>query len=202
MHAGCLQPFVRSPPMHSSCNGWKKNLYDAAVAAEGHGDMRRMIARPGGLAVRLGAMMVIALLSWCWPQTADRAWAGDDLAIGFIKTVSGQAEIIRRSLNWPMTLGAPVYVGDVMATGPDGSFGITLADDTRISGGPNTRLELKSFRYEPIAGDYSSIIDMLKGSILYISGAIARLAPDAAKVETPRGTIAVRGTRFLVRVEE
>lgn len=164
--------------------------------------MRPVIGRPVGFAVRFGAMAVVALLSWCWPQTADRAWAGDDLAIGFIKTVNGQAEIIRRSLNWPMRLGAPVYVGDIVETGPDGSFGITLTDNTRISGGPNTRLELKSFRYEPIAGDYSSVIDMLKGSILYISGAIARLAPDAAKVETPRGTIAVRGTRFLVRVEE
>lgn len=164
--------------------------------------MRRVTGRPGGLAVRLGAAVAAGLLSLCLLLTGGRAWAGDEAAIGFVKTVSGTAEIIRRSLNWPMKLGAPVFVGDVVATGSDGSFGITFRDDTRISGGPNTRIELKSFRFEPIAGEYSSIIDMLKGSILYISGAIARLAPDAAKVETPRGTIAVRGTRFLVRVEE
>lgn len=51
-------------------------------------------------------------------------------------------------------------------------------------------------------GQFASIIEMLRGSILYISGTIAKLAPDAAKVETPRGTIAVRGTRFLVRIGE
>lgn len=155
-----------------------------------------------GSGARLGVVVAAGLLSVCVLAAGDRAWAGDEAAIGFVKTVSGEAEIIRRSLDWPMRLGAPVYVGDVVETGSDGSFGITFTDDTRISGGPNTRLELKSFRYEPVAGEFSSIIDMLKGSILYISGAIARLAPDAAKVETPRGTIAVRGTRFLVRVEE
>lgn len=164
--------------------------------------MTKFVGRRAGSAARIGAMLGAGALTWCLLLAGGPARAGDEASIGFVKTVSGSAEIIRRSLNWPMKLGSPVYVGDVVATGADGSFGITFKDDTRISGGPNTRLELKAFQFEPVAGEFSSIIDMVKGSILYISGAIAKLAPDAAKVETPRGTIAVRGTRFLVRVEE
>lgn len=35
----------------------------------------------------------------------------------------------------------------------------------------------------------------------YISGVIAKLSPDAVKVRTPVATVAVRGTRFLAKVE-
>jgi hypothetical protein len=119
-----------------------------------------------------------------------------------VKNVSGGAEIIHGGQTQSMTPGAPLYVDDVVATGADGSFGITLKDNTRISAGPNTRLQMKAFTFEPAEGRMSSIIEMVKGTILYISGTIAKLAPDAAKIETPRGTIGVRGTRFLVRVGE
>jgi hypothetical protein len=36
----------------------------------------------------------------------------------------------------------------------------------------------------------------------YVSGVIAKLQPDAVSVTTPTGTIGVRGTNFVVRVEE
>jgi hypothetical protein len=42
---------------------------------------------------------------------------------------------------------------------------------------------------------------MAQGTLQYISGLIAKLAPAAISIETPTGTIAVRGTRFLLRVE-
>lgn len=150
----------------------------------------------------LRAATAAAVWSLCIGLAAGASFAGDEAAVGFVKTVSGAAEIVRADLNWPMKAGAAIYEGDVLSSGPDGTFGITFKDDTRISGGPNTRLEVKAFRYEPVAGEFSWIIDMVKGSLLYVSGTIAKLAPDAAKVETPRGTIAVRGTRFLVRIGE
>ena len=36
----------------------------------------------------------------------------------------------------------------------------------------------------------------------YVSGVIAKLQPDAVTLNTPTGTIGVRGTQFLVHVEE
>jgi hypothetical protein len=149
------------------------------------------------MVIRLSALML--LTAWL---AAPAARAEEEAPIGFVKTVLGQAEIRHADLDWPLRPGTPVYEGDVVTTGADGAFGITLKDDTRISGGPNTRLEVKAFTYRPVQGELESIIELLRGSILYISGTIARLAPDAAKVETPRGTIAVRGTRFLLRIDE
>mgnify|MGYP001126647623 CR=1 FL=1 len=41
-----------------------------------------------------------------------------------------------------------------------------------------------------------------KGSLSYVSGLITKLKPEAVTVKTPTGTIGVRGTQFLVNVDE
>jgi len=43
---------------------------------------------------------------------------------------------------------------------------------------------------------------MAKGTLAYLSGAIAKIKPDAVSVKTPTGTIGVRGTHFVLKVEE
>ena len=43
---------------------------------------------------------------------------------------------------------------------------------------------------------------MSKGSMNYISGVIAKLKPEAVSVKTPTGIIGIRGTQFVVKVEE
>jgi hypothetical protein len=151
---------------------------------------------PTGPALRAAALAIFLTLA------APSARAADDAAIGYVKNVSGAAEIIHAGQSQAMAPGAALYVDDIVATDVDGSFGISLKDNTRISAGPNTRLQMKAFTFEPAEGRMSSIIEMVRGTILYISGTIAKLAPEAARIETPRGTIGVRGTRFLVRVGE
>jgi hypothetical protein len=45
------------------------------------------------------------------------------------------------------------------------------------------------------------VLRLLAGTMQYLSGLTAKLAPDAMKVDTPTAAIGVRGTRFLVRAE-
>ena len=46
------------------------------------------------------------------------------------------------------------------------------------------------------------IARIAKGTISYISGIIGRQSPESVKFQTPDATIGVRGTQFLVKVEE
>jgi len=41
---------------------------------------------------------------------------------------------------------------------------------------------------------------MVKGTFVYLSGVIAKLSPESIKLETPVGTIAIRGTRFAAKI--
>jgi hypothetical protein len=42
---------------------------------------------------------------------------------------------------------------------------------------------------------------MLKGTVAYISGLIGKLSPESVRVETPTASIGIRGTKFVVKVE-
>ena len=123
-------------------------------------------------------------------------------AAGYIKTVKGTATIIRQGETIPAVAGVRVFKEDTLRTGPDGSLGITFLDDTLISLGPRSEVAVKDFEFSPAEGRMSMFIRMLRGTAVYLSGIIAKLAPKAVRIETPKANIGVRGTRFAVKVEE
>jgi hypothetical protein len=137
------------------------------------------------------------LLAVC--LAAPAAAAGDGpVPIGRVKTVAGQAAIVSGDAPRAALPGVPVYLHDVVETGSDGSVGIVFADESRLALGPDTRLTVDEFVYRPEAGAGSFLTRMVRGSLLYVSGLIAKVSPDAARVETPAGTLGIRGTRFLL----
>jgi hypothetical protein len=95
-----------------------------------------------------------------------------------------------------------VYRGDVVRTGKDGSMGIVLTDDTTISLGPNSELAIKEYAFDPKEGKFALLARMAKGTFVYLSGVIAKLAPNSVHLEIPDATIAVRGTKLLIEVQE
>ena len=121
-------------------------------------------------------------------------------SVGSIMIVHGEVYILRDGKQLPASVGSPVQVRDVVHTGPDGSMGLVLRDDTSLSLGPSSELALKAFTFQPNEGLYGALIGMVKGTLVYISGRISKLAPGSVKVETPVGIVAVRGTKLLVKI--
>lgn len=133
-------------------------------------------------------------------SVAQAAHAGDP--IGHVKTRSGDARIVRAGAPLQAELGLAVEVGDVLATGADGSLGVTLRDNTLVSIGPATEYSLDQFAFEPAQQKLGFASKLSKGTLQFVSGTIAKLAPESVKVGTPTGTLGVRGTRFVVKVSE
>jgi hypothetical protein len=125
-----------------------------------------------------------------------------DAAIGYVKTVSGEASVTTGGKQAKAEAGTPVLVGSVLRTGAKGTLGVTFKDETVMSFGPNTELTVDEYLYAPSQGKLKMGSKLSKGSMNYVSGVIAKLQPDAVSVTTPTGTIGVRGTNFVVRVEE
>ncbi len=98
--------------------------------------------------------------------------------------------------------GTPVYSNDTVRTGADGSVGIIFKDDSRISLGPNTRLELKKFVFKPVEKQFSMVNKLTKGTTSLISGKMSKLSPDSVVLETPTSTIGTRGTTFNIKINE
>jgi len=87
------------------------------------------------------------------------------------------------------------------STGADGKVGITFIDNTRLSLGTDSRMELARFDFDATTHQGAFLGRMHKGTLSIISGQIAKSHPDAMKVETPTSVLSVRGTRFLVKVD-
>ena len=131
---------------------------------------------------------------------ATQAWAEDP--IGFVKTVQGTAFVERASGRVDLKPGDPLYQSDVCETAEDASLGMTFRDNMILSAGPSTRVTLATFEFVPTEAKLGVLLKVARGTLQYISGLVAKLAPDAVTIETPSANIAVRGTRFVVRVEE
>ncbi len=126
----------------------------------------------------------------------------DETPIGYVKTVSGEATVSTAGKSVKAQPGTPVAQGSVLKTAAKSSMGVTFKDETVMSFGPDTELTVDEYLYAPSQGKLKLGSKLAKGSMNYVSGVIAKLNPDAVSVQTPSGTIGVRGTQFVVKVEE
>jgi hypothetical protein len=122
--------------------------------------------------------------------------------IGQIKNVTGQVTLERGNLRREAAAGNLVEEADIIITGAKGSVGITLVDNSRLSAGPNSRIDLKRFQFNPTTQQGESVTEIRRGTLAIVSGQIAKGSPDAMKVQTPTTILGVRGTAFVVKVEE
>jgi hypothetical protein len=148
--------------------------------------------RRRGVAAALWATAVILLLG-----TAEAATS----SVGMVKVAEGTAIVQRGDQTLPARPGLTLLEGDTLRTGADGRLGVVLRDDTRVSLGPETEIRIDRFLFAPSQGQLALVLKMLRGVAAYVSGKIAKLSPDAVRVETPVAVVGVRGTRFAARVE-
>lgn len=132
---------------------------------------------------------------------AAPAWA-DNQPIGNVKDVTGEASVTTGNAKVAAVPGTPIFQGSVLQTGPRSSMGVTFKDETLMSFGEKTLLTVDEYLYAPSQGKLKLSSKLTKGSLNYVSGVIAKLQPDAVAISTPSGVIGVRGTQFLVKVED
>jgi hypothetical protein len=122
--------------------------------------------------------------------------------IGTLQKVSGTAAVVRQDQVLPAEVGLAIQPNDTLRTGTDGSMGVVFQDDTFLSLGPGSVLVIDEFMYAPRQGKLSLVLRMVKGTAVYLSGLIAKLAPDSSRFVTPSASVGIRGTKFAVKVEE
>ena len=130
------------------------------------------------------------------------AYGQQPAAAGRIKVASGSVFVVRGGAAEPAQAGQMVYEADTLRTGADGRLGVTLNDDTRVSLGPGSELRLDRFAFAPAESQLALVLRVVRGVAAYVSGRIAKLAPDAIRLETPSAIVGVRGTTVALRVTE
>jgi len=123
-------------------------------------------------------------------QAADEA--------GTIKVSNGQVSVQRDAQQLPATVGTRIFTNDRVVTGADGSVGITLRDNTLLSAGPNSALDLNKFSFDSTTHAGTIDATVRRGTLSVISGKIAKATPEGVRFSAPGMTLGVRGTSFLI----
>lgn len=132
---------------------------------------------------------------------AANAAEADD-TIGFVKTVTGTAAVLSQGKAVKAVPGTPIYMNSTLKTASKSAMGITFKDNTVMSFGSNTEVIVDEFLYAPGKDQLAINAKITKGTMEYVSGVVAKLKPEAVSIKTPTGTIAVRGTHFMVKVDD
>ncbi|RJP20613.1 MAG: hypothetical protein C4529_09090 [Deltaproteobacteria bacterium] len=146
--------------------------------------------------------LIVAVLLLAASLVAPPLCAYADDTVGVVRSRSGESVVVRGGKDLPATPGMKLLQGDILSTGPDGSLGAILRDNSSISLGPDSRLAIRDFRFSPAEGKFGLLVRISRGTMAYLSGLIGKLSPDSARFETPVATIGIRGTRFAVKVGE
>lgn len=144
-----------------------------------------------------GLMVVAVMLGGVWSAPA----VADATPVGYVKNVTGEVRLINGGASAPAMVGSPVATGSTLKTADKASVGVSLRDNTLISLGPNSEFVFRDYAFEPGEGKLSLVSRLSRGTLEYVSGVIAKLRPEAVSLETPTGTLAVRGTHFAVKVD-
>lgn len=122
-------------------------------------------------------------------------------AVGEIGKVKGSGAIERGTQEIPAIDGVGIKMQDTAVTA-NGKIQIDFLDDTRVDITEHSRLLIDEFVYDP-ANDIGSLsIKASLGTVRYASGQIAKKYQQNVKIRTPSATIAVRGTDFIMVVDE
>ncbi|MEO5732902.1 MAG: FecR family protein [Rubrivivax sp.] len=122
-------------------------------------------------------------------------------SVGLLKNVSGVVTIERVGGSVRATAGAPLFVSDRIEAASGAAAGIVFKDGTLLTVGPATRIQVRDYVFEPKDARYAFDVYLDKGSAIYASGRIGKLAPDAVRLESPTATVGVRGTRFIIQAD-
>lgn len=144
------------------------------------------------LAIKLFLLLLFILLS-------TPAFAG----IGSITEFKGAGNIKRAAKVMPAVRGSGIEKNDTVSTNSQGKFKITFVDSTVVNITENSRLVIDDFVFDGGGKSKGKLgLKVALGTVRYASGAIAHGNPGGVNIRTPTATIGVRGTDFVMSVDE
>ena len=136
------------------------------------------------------AMLVLAASLGFATEVRAQATEGAGTTIGsatvVVRTVTGTRQTIVRRL----VVKDGVSANEVIATEPDASSEIIFEDGTKMSLGPNTRVTLDKFVYDPDPSRCAFFLTVAQGVFRFVTGDLPR---QSYQITTPNGTIGIRG---------
>lgn len=120
-------------------------------------------------------------------------------AAGRLIMVIGEVSIQRDGKSTPAKKDTVVNAGDTVITAGTSNAQLKLEDGALIALRPNTEFKVKEFKYSGKPdGSEKAELNLVKGGVRAVTGAIGRTNRDNLKVDAVVATIGIRGTGFNI----
>ncbi len=128
-------------------------------------------------------------------EFANAGTMTDESPVGAVDEISGEATVTRMDGTIEtVSKGTPIYQGDVVETDAEGAVNIVFIDETSFAVSEDARLAIDEYVFDPSTNAGSQNFSVLKGVFVFTSGLIGREDPDDVEIDTPVGSIGIRGT--------
>jgi hypothetical protein len=144
--------------------------------------------------LRLLSAVLVLLMSSQLLYAAEKP-VGSVVALRGIVTAVNLAGVQRR-----LAVQSEIYLADTINTGRRGRVQLMFDDNTLISLGTNTHMQIADYRWDPEKKSGAMKTRVQEGVFRIMGGAITQAAPDNFKTETPAGTIGIRGSMYAGKV--
>ena len=121
--------------------------------------------------------------------------------IGEIAESKGSSTIKRDKEAYTGEVGLGLQMNDNVVTGK-GRLRLDFIDDTRVDVTENSRMTIDEFIYDPATQKGALSMKATLGAVRYASVQIAKNSRQRVNIRTPSATINVRGTDFMMIIDE
>lgn len=129
------------------------------------------------------------------PEYAQNLSMMDISPVGAVDEFTGNATVTRADGSTEQVgMGTKIYEGDIIETGSDGAVNIMFVDETTFAVSEDARMAIDEYVFDASTQDGVQNFSVLKGVFVFTSGLIGREDPDDVMIETPVGSIGIRGT--------
>src|SRR5262245_14196922 len=119
------------------------------------------------------------------------------LASAIVQSVRGDA----KAGNTALTQNQRLTPGQAIVTGPNAQAVLRFDDGQQVVLNQNTEFRIVDFRFSSDAPkDDRMVLDLVRGALRVVTGAVANRNRSAFQLRTPQATIGVRGTDFMVAI--
>jgi len=112
-------------------------------------------------------------------------------AVAQVGTAAAVRNDVRGSVAGALRSGTPVHQNETIAAAADSSAQLLFRDKTSLTVGPNSRLVIDRFVYNPESGAGQAAVNVAKGALRFVTGS----QPSTHyAVRTPSASVGVRGS--------
>ncbi len=123
--------------------------------------------------------------------------------VGSVIAIRGKVTAFdTRGVTRELSIKSPVFRRDTLRTGPQGRVQVLFSDNTIVSLGKESRMEIIEHIWNPDRKTGTMKTKVKEGVFRVMGGAIAKDSPETFTTETPAATIGIRGSMYAGRVEK